>query len=340
MDKHLHGIHPELIWEFGPALKGKGHRLVITVEGRRYLRPLAEEILKSVPSISGWEFYGYRPAVSFEEADRNVQGRLGSRITLTDVATEKGKFNRINITFSSTGIKTQKNVDDSLHEAFVVTESLVGEEALNRWVGAIEVVPWAKCPVKMSPIKSLRAEVERRIAEVRMSLPNKPIHQLKDDGKWSLMKLKPEEMGDYPAQQDMFVGKARYVELWENGRGQTDFDSVRYTGVGETFCYVKLDGREANLEVFPDKAAIEDALQKALGDASLGCYIGGGTGLVYSYVDLAVTDVSKAIPVIRETLRKGKVSKRSWILFYDTDLAWEWIGIWDDSPPPPRVQEK
>jgi hypothetical protein len=63
--------------------------------------------------------------------------------------------------------------------------------------------------------------------------------------------------------------------------------------------------------------------------------IGGGTGRRYSYVDMAVTDLNAAIPLICETLRAGKLTKRSWLLFQDADLQSEWIGIWDDSPRPP-----
>jgi hypothetical protein len=27
-----------------------------------------------------------------------------------------------------------------------------------------------------------------------------------------------------------------------------------------------------------------------------------------------------------------------WIQFFDSDLQGEWIGIWDDTPPPPGLQ--
>jgi hypothetical protein len=47
--------------------------------------------------------------------------------------------------------------------------------------------------------------------------------------------------------------------------------------------------------------------------------------------------VDRAIPVIRDVLRAGRVPKRSWLQFFDDDLAEEWIGVWDDSPAPPRV---
>src|SRR5262245_26245366 len=61
MGRHLQAIHPRLMWEYGPALRGKGHRLVITPESARQLRPLTDAIIERAPRLKGWEFYPYRP---------------------------------------------------------------------------------------------------------------------------------------------------------------------------------------------------------------------------------------------------------------------------------------
>src|SRR5689334_10037199 len=60
MEETLQAIHPSLMWEFGPAVRTKGHRLVITPETERWLRPLVRTILHRAPKIEGWEFYPYR----------------------------------------------------------------------------------------------------------------------------------------------------------------------------------------------------------------------------------------------------------------------------------------
>ena len=70
--------------------------------------------------------------------------------------------------------------------------------------------------------------------------------------------------------------------------------------------------------------------------ARAGCVIGGGTGLRYSYIDLALADVDAAIPLITRRLRAGKIPRRTWLLFFDAPLAHEWIGIYGDTPVPPR----
>src|SRR5690349_1025267 len=75
MASTLQAVHPELMWEFGPAVKCEGHRLVITPESCRYLRPLAASILQTAPRLAGWEFYGYRLPENSEMAQYTVQAR-------------------------------------------------------------------------------------------------------------------------------------------------------------------------------------------------------------------------------------------------------------------------
>jgi hypothetical protein len=89
------------------------------------------------------------------------------------------------------------------------------------------------------------------------------------------------------------------------------------------------------VESFKDKSEIEDALDAILMSNRLGCVIGGGTGRRYSYIDLALIDLKQGIDAIRRVLVEGKIPKRSWIQFFDSTLAQEWVGIYDDSPPPP-----
>jgi hypothetical protein len=57
--------------------------------------------------------------------------------------------------------------------------------------------------------------------------------------------------------------------------------------------------------------------------------------LRYSYVELALSKPDEAIAALRRRMQTGKLPRRSWVLFHDTDLCGEWVGICDDTPPPP-----
>ena len=142
-----------------------------------------------------------------------------------------------------------------------------------------------------------------------------------------MLELKPQEQKDYPRQSDIFIAKTMNFPLWQTAHSSQLFYSERFSKFGETFCYIKIDGSEGLEESkFEDKAALEDALDSLLIKEQVGCLIGGGTGLKYSYIDLALTDLNKGVELVKEVLKEGNITKKSWILFYDSELEYEWIG--------------
>lgn len=344
----LQSISPDLMWEYGPAVECDGHRLVITPETHKHLQPLVGLILRHAPSLPAWEFYTHRLPESLDAAQMTVQGRTGGNLDDVKVVARMSHDGRINLTFHSPNC-TSVGDQQSTNDAFVATETLLGEDILDQWVGLIEAVPMMQ-PKRflglfksgggnlpnMIPLDRLKPTVDSLILSSIDQLPPEPLHAAGDAMKWTLFKLKPKEAKDYPGQRDMFVGRTCVPKMWQDAHTGRSVYSRRYSRCGETFCYVKLDGSQGLAsEKFADKSEIEDALDAALMPSGLGRVIGGGTGLRYSYVDLSLADLGQAIAVVRNVLSQGAVPKRSWILFYDSVLAKEWVGIYDDSPEPP-----
>jgi hypothetical protein len=119
------------------------------------------------------------------------------------------------------------------------------------------------------------------------------------------------------------------------------FTSSCHSRFGELFCYLKIDGIDVPRERFVEfRSDIEDTLSPALAQAGVGCCIGGGSGIRYSYIDLALTDVNQAIPIIRQVLSARRVPLRAWLLFFDDELSHEWIGIYAQTPEPPMPVEE
>ncbi len=161
-----------------------------------------------------------------------------------------------------------------------------------------------------------------------------PAVPLREQGieNWTIFKLDPPKADDYAGQDDLFFYSSIVPHAWQaTGRR---FRSERFSR-SETFVYLKLDGRDAAMEGFPDKGAIEDAINDVLLEPDLGMVCGTGTGYRYSYLDLALTDVDAAVPLITDVLRKGDIVRNSWLLFHDSELADEWIGVWPETPTPP-----
>src|SRR4029079_14871612 len=104
MEGTLQAIHPGLMCEFGAAVKQTpGHRLVITPESQRYLRPMVRTILERAPKMEGWEFYPYRPAENAEQTIETVKGRVGVDITgaVVDASVVPGR--KVDLAFAFPG---------------------------------------------------------------------------------------------------------------------------------------------------------------------------------------------------------------------------------------------
>lgn len=340
MNEHLGAIHPELMWEFGPAIRCEGHRLVITPETRRELRPLVRQVLQVAPAMSGWEFYEYRLPESLELANYTVAGRVGGDFAglAIHVHARRAEFNRINLVFEF----TPADPDDqhAFAVAYVYTESLLGEELLERWIGTIEVAPIPADGIAAVGLDELRAQVTELVRETIVKLPERPWHQvdLAQGAQWASMTAEPVEAEDYPGQRDLFVVGTPAPDMLQNALSGLPFDSARFSRCGEKFCYLKIDGN-LGLPVdspFADRGDIEDAINSTLRPAKSGSAIGGGTGLRYSYVELALTDVDAAWHQMRPVLQAGGLSRRTWLLFHDDDQLTVWRGLYDDSPAPPR----
>lgn len=336
MQKNLQAINQNLMWEFGSALKTQGHRLVITPEIRKDLRPLVDEIIRRAPVSEGWEFYSYRLPVDFTSAKSMVEARTGSPIIPLNFRAEKNTFNQMEITLSSVDAHSEEEINNAYQQGFLFFEAMLGEEVLDKWIGSFEIDTKTPTGNNQIPISELGNWWEKTKKLLQNSLSEKPFFERIHEANGTIFKIEPPEKEEYSAQEDIFVGKSLYKEIWQNAHNGSNFTSERFSKLQEIFCYIKIDGREKlSEEHFKDKGEIEDAIDDALINAKAGCIIGGGSGLHYSYIDLALLDLEKGIELIRQILQKGNITKKAWILFFDSELASEWIGIWKDSPLPP-----
>jgi hypothetical protein len=216
-------------------------------------------------------------------------------------------------------------------------ETLLGEELLDRWIGYIDHEVVEEFPAGIVEADNLLKSVRRVVDEITASLADKPWIGRSQEAEWAAFRLEPQENNaDYPKRKDQLTQISAIPDLHQCVFSSNGFDSVRFSKCGETFAYVKIDGADGLPEWgFKDRAEIEEALIAALETSQLGTVVGGGNGRRYCYIDLSLLDVNKAVSVIRETLARGGVSIRSWLLFFDSDYSAEWIGVFPDSPPPP-----
>lgn len=336
MHDHLGAVNPGIMWEFGPAMRQPGHRLVITPEANRWLRPVVKTLLKKAPQIACWEFYGYRLPEDAKQTIGTVQARVGVNITGALVEAQIGRCRKIDLVFTFPSLR---GVDEETqhHAAFVATEVLMGEQVLDTWIGGIDLAAGSSTGRSRAlPLEPAQSTVGSLIRSLQEQLPAARAQDISQESGWSNFQLEPEAADDYPARTDLVVGSTPAADRFEAHHRGLIFCSSSFSRLGESFCYLKLDAIDVPREgIVEFRSIIEEALNPHLMQAGVGCCTGGGSGLRYSYIDLALTEVNQAIPIIRQVLAAHRAPLRSWLLFFDDELSREWVGVYQQTPEPP-----
>jgi hypothetical protein len=325
-------LHPRLGWEFSPG-RGGGHRLVLSPGHRRRLRPFAEQVLDRAPVLPDWSFTSHREACSPDEARALIGARTGHDLATFRARAMPGEHHLIDLTFTSPAFRSRQD-EEALVAAHLAAEALLGEAQLYTWIGKISVLRGGGSE-RSRPIDDLPARVEALQKTTLEGLPG-PCFSFAREAAWSLFHLDPGRHESYPAQADLLVGTSMLPGMWRCAHARERFSSARFSRAGELFCHLKVDA-EGGLDtgVFRDRADLEHALDEALVGDRLGCVIGGGTGLRYLYVDLALAQPEAALERATRVLREGHAPLRSWVLFFDDELREEWVPVWPGGPLPP-----
>jgi hypothetical protein len=66
------------------------------------------------------------------------------------------------------------------------------------------------------------------------------------------------------------------------------------------------------------KIKLIDELNLGLRKNKMGMVIGAGTGLKYAYIDFVISNIPRGGRIIQSKLRKFKITKNAWIMFFDS----------------------
>jgi hypothetical protein len=136
----------------------------------------------------------------------------------------------------------------------------------------------------------------------------------------SMFEFAPVDQGKVAGRDDLLVGYTVIPELWKRAHADPPQATAELARAGESFYYLKIDGHEDLADSdFGDRGGVEDALDEALSEAGLGCVIGAGTGIRYSYVDMAVVPSPAWLRLVRKILRDGRIGKNTCIVAFDDD---------------------
>ncbi len=341
MAEHLGAIDHRIMWEFGPSHTGGDHQLVLTGEDDVFLRPLIETILERAPDDIGLELAADRPAESVDVATLFVDQQAGVDLRAAAVLIKDGANHRLDLEYFFPGGGSREDLEIA---AFIATTRLLGEAVMERWIGEIsakgggrlKMLSQPAAPIGSVIVGELAAAVTARIDVLRAQLPDTTCASFVKQTEWSALELEPQDA--MFGQFDQIAAITPNVALFRATHSGDRFYDERFSRHGETFGYVKIEG---GLEAsrYADRGEIEDELTEILERHDLGTTVGGGTGTVHSYVELALTDVDTAVDMIVKTLREAGVPNRSWIQFHRADWSREWVGIHADTPRPPMPDD-
>jgi hypothetical protein len=165
-------IHPGLRWETGPGVRSR-HRLCVSGGGDPRLRVLAERWRRAAPQpTETWEFAAARqpqpdlPDVEFEGAGQPVDLGLARIAVDWDDRRALAELTVFHPAFARMG------TNGCRHTARLLVDWLLGEDDVQRWVGAINVRATAS-PPPPSPSSSGKRQPGTRSPAGRCGKPER-----------------------------------------------------------------------------------------------------------------------------------------------------------------------
>lgn len=341
MNQLVWPIEAGIIWELGAVRDGNAH-LVLTAESTHSIRPLINRMLELKPTIPGWEVHAWRPPENESKVAELFLARSGG-VTLDQLRFEArpGDHRRLDLGIYCDAYSPGDRQATAL--AGFAAELILGEHEFYRWIGDIrieEVEGDEPSFIGRFFTQSKRSgrslgELVRAVSTHRGDLRQ---HRLLDGDLWSsnwgAREYRSQEAEDYTGHSDLYLAKTPVPELWDAAYAAVPFFSECF---GQArFGYVKVDGKGDSRSELKDADAIAAVIQETLAARGLGQVVGVGEGRRYHYIDLAMNDVAKVVEALRDAMHPANPPLRTWLLFHDAEWADEWVGLYEESPSPPR----
>jgi hypothetical protein len=237
-----------------------------------------------------------------------------------------------------------KGTQDESDAAERLLRLVAGEELFERWLGTVKATPAVRGgPLTVLnsnaeessalPLETLPATIHAAIAGLKLGLPEL-LPAAADSEDWVLFELEPEPALDFAAQDDLVLCSTRTPEPKKCFLRGEPFFSGRFCNSGVLFAYLKYESAAATAEArLAQRARFEAALTHALPPAGA-ALVGLGLGTRYGYLDLAVRDPDCVSRHLLPALRAEQIDARAWLLFCDSELEREHLGVYPETPEP------
>lgn len=312
--------------------------------------PLAELVLAQAPPDCHFVLSLGRAPVPLSRALSEVKETHGVDLEHASLRAGFGRGHLLEVTLGvpgGTGSENEQNAAENLVRA------VLGDRVFETWLGAVHVVPAPRFPSLRvldvrAPRTTLKVQelfdtVAAATLGLLLGLPEAPRSAAVDERDfernsderaeredWTLLEIEPLAEERACRKDDLVLASTCTPELLRCYLDGAPCSSRRFSRVGEQFVFVSYDDAE---RVMSRRVARRTAVELALADAvaGIGAVTGVGFGVRTSYVDLALHHLETGLRRVVETLRSLDVPEATFVQFFDSELAEEWLPIWPDS---------
>lgn len=343
MQKQLSLIDEQLMWE-AHATDTNCANLVITAENEYSKCSLARSVIEAAPEMQGWNFLSYRPALKPEDISDYCQNvaRFEPPNDLR-VSWSKNECNKIELTFYSNKFGIL-GIADHMEKCLLVTTYALGEEMFERWIDTVFPTKFTSAPAQFFnrilgkestesySLDLLQPECEKLRKSIIDSLPAQhfsefvPREEIQETPHYTAGGLQGDE--EHPGRKERIFYMMRSKSILNAVIDGMYFHSECHSKLKELFCYIKsipFDRESERAKEMRHKFEVE--IDSELRKADIGCTIGTGAGLTSIFVDLVLKDIERAVPILQSIVRKYALPEGTWLLFYDSHLCDEWVGL-------------
>jgi hypothetical protein len=248
VNAHVHAIHPKLDWEFGPGTTSQ-HHLCLSGKGDPTLRVVAERWLHRAPKPTAtWEFHASRQPHPDGGLVLEIAGHKVALDELVAAVTEDDTREKLDVKLHHPVFAALEDRNLKVQIIFIGLDTLLGEDDVERWIGAIELAETR--PPEAIPFAALRDRIKTFATKATQD-------------KWIIMKGERE-------------GAPLFVTINAALKRVNHLLLDTHVTVTITLASPTKDGLTTKEEA-EVLGAMDDALAAALGDG--GVYIGRETGM-------------------------------------------------------------
>jgi hypothetical protein len=313
--------------------------------------PLAELMLSQAPVELDCCLSLGRMAVPLELALAEV--RASHDVELARVSLRAG-FGRGHLLEITLGVPGGVGSENEQNAAENLVRALLGDRVFETWVGAVHVTPAPRggslrvldplAPRTTLNLSELFDTVAAAVVGVLQGLPDLPRTDASPTAaqgphatttadareEWTLLETEPLSDGGGARKDDLILASTCTPELLRCYLDGSPCSSRRFSRVGEHFVFVSYEDDERTMQGrVARRTVIEGALSHAM--AELGAVTGVGFGVKTTYIDLVLCNLETGLARLVSKLRDLDAPASSFIQFFDSELADEWLSIWPDS---------